>query len=250
MFYLKRMILLVTLLFAGNVCSSELPLSGQSPAARNSLAEPVSSSAMAEVAGRVLTLFTHPKLPQKLWAGTAHGGLWHSGDNGNTWRPVSGLMGNLTVSSLAADPGTPDIMYAGTGEGRSNDVAFRGAGMFKSEDGGASWTLLPLTSPAKVGENWSHINHIAISTAGVLLAATSDNSHNGFIYRSTDGGLSWGLFPVYIGAKVGPHNMVYKVRFDPENPNTAIFMDAYANVTHSTDGGMTWQVAGKSTTCK
>lgn len=242
--------MLATLLFAGNVCGSELPLSGQNPALTNDLAEPVSSSAMAEVAGRVLTLYTHPKLPHKLWAGTAHGGLWHSGDTGNSWRQVGDLMKNLPVSSLAADPATPDIMYAGTGEGRSNDVAFRGAGMFKSEDGGASWTLLALTSPATVGENWSHINHIAISTAGVILAATSDNNHNGFIYRSTDGGLSWGLFPVYIGSKVGPRNMVYKVRFDPENPTTALFMDAYANVTHSTDGGVTWQVAGKSTTCK
>ena len=250
MFYLKRWILLATLLFAGNVFSSELPRTVQKPAVNNALAEPLSSSAMAEVAGRVLTLFTHPKLPHKLWAGTAHGGLWHSGDSGNTWRPVSDLMSNMTVSSLAVDPGNPDLMYAGTGEGRSNDVAFRGAGMFKSEDGGTSWALLPLTRPATVGENWSHINHIAISTAGVLLAATSDNSHNGFIYRSTDGGLNWGLFSVYTGSKVGPRNMVYKVRFDPENPNTAIFMDAYANVTHSIDGGMTWQVAGKSTTCK
>lgn len=250
MFYLKRVVLLATLLFAGNVCSSELPVSGQNPVLTTGLAEPVSASAMAEVAGRVLTLFTHPKLPHQLWAGTAHGGLWHSGDTGNSWKQVGDLMKNLPVSSLSADPATPEIMYAGTGEGRSNDVAYRGAGMFKSEDGGASWTLLALTSPATVGENWSHINHIAISTAGVILAATSDNKHNGFIYRSTDGGLSWGLVPVYVGSKVGPRNMVYKVRFDPDNPQTALFMDAYANVTHSIDGGVTWQVAGKSTTCK
>jgi hypothetical protein len=43
--------------------------------------------------------------------------------------------------------------------------------------------------------------------------------------------------------------MVYKVRFDPDNPNTAIFMDAYANVTHSSDGGVTWRVVKKSSTC-
>jgi len=62
-----------------------------------------------------------------------------------------------------------------------------------------------------VGESWSHINHIAVSSAGVVLAATSDNNHNGFIYRSVDGGQTWGLFPVYTGSKVGPRNMVYKV---------------------------------------
>lgn len=210
----------------------------------------LSTSAMTDVSGRVLTLFTHPKLSNKLWAGTVHGGLWHSSDTGNTWRPVAELMKTMTVSAIAVDPANPDLMYVGTGDGRSNDIAFRGAGMFKSEDAGANWTLLPLTQPATVGENWSHINHIAISTAGVILAATSDNEHNGFIYRSTNGGHTWGLVPVYVGSNVGPRNMVYKVRFDPENPNTALFMDAYANVTHSTDGGLTWQVAGKSTTCK
>jgi len=211
--------------------------------------EQQSASGMADLGGRVLILFTHPALPHKLWAGTEHGGLWQSTDTGNTWTPASALLKNVAVSSLAVDPGNPDVMYAGTGEGRSNDVALRGAGMFKSVDGGLSWAMLPLTSPAVVGDNWSHINHIAISSAGVILAATSDNSHNGFIYRSTDGGQTWGLFPVYTGSKVGPRNMVYKVRFDPGNPGMAIFMDAYANVTHSSDGGATWRVAKKSTTC-
>ena len=211
--------------------------------------EAQSATGMAKVAGRVLTLYTHPVTPGRLWAGTEHGGLWQSTDAGNSWVPASALMAGLTVSSVTVDPGNPDIMYAGTGEGRSNDVALRGAGMFKSVDGGLSWAMLPLTSPAVVGDNWSHINHIAISSAGVILAATSDNSHNGFIYRSTDDGQTWGLFPVYTGSKVGPRNMVYKVRFDPDNPNTAIFMDAYANVTHSSDSGATWKIVKKSSTC-
>lgn len=210
----------------------------------------LSASAMAEAGGRVLILFTHPVLSHKLWAGTAQGGLWQSADTGNSWAAASDAMKTLPVSALAVDPGNPDIMYAGTGEGRSNDVALRGVGMFKSGDGGASWALLPLSSPETVGESWSHINYIAVSSAGVVLAATSDNKHNGFIYRSVDGGASWGLLPVYTGSKVGPRNMVYKVRFDPDNPNTAIFMDSFANVTHSVDGGVSWTVVKKSSTCK
>lgn len=248
-FEIKLLFALTALLLGFSAQADSIPAAETNIDIAIASPEQQSASGMAEAGGRVLVLFTHPALPHKLWAGTAHGGLWQSTDSGNSWTPASALMRNMTVSSLSVDPGNPDIMYAGTGEGRSNDVALRGAGMFKSIDGGLSWALLPLTAPATVGENWSHINHIAISSAGVILAATSDNNHNGFIYRSTDGGQTWGLFPVYSGSKVGPRNMVYKVGFDPDNPNTAIFMDAYANVTHSSDGGATWTIVKKSSTC-
>lgn len=217
------------------------------------LAESLSSSALAEVAGRTMVLYTHPQslnepVAAKLWAGTERGGLWRSEDKGNSWRAASDLMQGLSVTTVVADPGNDDIMYAGTGMG--SNVALQERGIFKSEDGGNSWVLLALTKPALVGESWSHINHIAVSTTGVVLAATSDKERNGFIYRSSDGGQSWGLFPVYVGSKVGPRNTIHRVKFDPENPNAAIFMDNFANVTHSADGGVTWQLVRKSTTCK
>lgn len=250
MFYVKMLFLLYLLLFGLFAQGASIAQTDASLASAPAPVAQLSTSAMTEAGGRVLILFTHPTLPHKLWAGTAHGGLWQSADTGNSWIQADEAMKNLTVSSLAVDPGNPDIMYAGTGEGRSNEVALRGVGMFRSGDGGASWALLTLTRPAMVGESWSHINHIAVSSAGVVLAATSDNNHNGFIYRSVDGGQTWGLFPVYTGSKVGPRNMVYKVRFDPDNPNTAIFMDSFANVTHSVDGGLSWTVVKKSSTCK
>ena len=211
----------------------------------------LSASGMAEAAGPVLILLTHPKSSHLLWAGTAHGGVWHSGDSGVSWQAVGESMQGMAVGALAFDLGNPDIMYAGSSASGSKQVAYQKGGMFKSEDAGASWTLLPLSNPATVGASWSNIRNIAVSNTGVLLAATSDYAHNGFIYRSTDGGKTWGILPVYAGSKVGPRNLVYKVRFDPENPNTAIFMDAYANITHSSDGGATWNVARQSSTsCK
>jgi len=247
---MKLLYAIAALLIASSASGVSIQAAESDPAAEKPAAGLHSASGMAEAAGRVLVLFTHPTAPHKLWAGTAHGGLWQSSDSGNSWTSASDAMSSMTVSSLAVDPAYPDIMYAGTGEGRSNDVALRGHGIFKSVDGGSSWTLLPLTSPATVGISWSHINHIAVSSAGVMLAATSDNSHNGFIYRSIDGGQTWGLLPVYTGSRVGPRNMVYKVKFDPDNPNTAIFIDSYANVTHSTDGGASWKVVKKSSTCQ
>lgn len=246
---MKFLFSVAVLLYGLNVQGASMPPSESVAVAASIQAESLSASGVAKVAGRVLILFTHPEIPDKLWAGTAHGGLWHSGDGGISWLLASELMRGLTVSSMAVDPGNPDIMYAGTGDGRSSDAALRGTGMYKSDDGGKTWVLLSLTRPETAGENWSHINSIAISKSGVLLAATSDHRRNGFIFRSVDGGQTWGLFPVYTGSKTGPKNMIHKVRFDPANPNTAIFMDDYANVTYSSDGGATWIVSKKGKTC-
>ena len=239
-------IVIAQLVFTSLVLAVDTPLAREN---EQLAAVSTTVSTLTEVGGRVLTLYTKADNPQKLWAGTTHGGLWHSADNGQSWKLATDLMKSMAVGTVAVDPLSDDIIYAGTGEGRSNKASLRGHGMFKSSDGGRSWTLLPLTDPATVGDSWSHINSIAINAAGVILAATSDDKYNGFIYRSTDGGQTWGIVPVYTGSKVGPHNIIYKVRFDPDNPDTALFMDGYANVTYSSDGGTTWSLARKGKTC-
>lgn len=220
----------------------------------SAVAEPLSSSALAEAAGSTRVLYTHPQslnqpVAAKLWAGTERGGLWRSDDGGSSWVLASTLMRGLSVTAIVADPVNLETLYVGTGIA-DNAAVQAERGIFKSEDGGKNWSLLALTNAAVVGESWNRIHHIAVSRAGVLLAATSDKNLNGFIYRSTDGGEHWGLFPVYSGNTVGPRNTIHRIKFDPDNPNTAIFMDNFANVTHSADGGLTWQLVRKSTTCK
>jgi hypothetical protein len=214
-------------------------------------AESLSTSALADVAGRTLTMFTHPTLPNKLWAGTVHGGLWQSEDGGHLWTSASEQTQGMSITTIVMHPLNSNMMFAGSSAGDKETADQHERGLFKSEDGGHTWSLLKLTNPAVVGDNWNQINHVAISTTGVLLVSTSDKDLNGFIYRSTDGGGTWGLFPVYIGSTIGPHNTIHTVKFDPDNPNGAIFMDKYANVTLSSDGGLTWQlVRKKSSTCK
>lgn len=213
-------------------------------------AEPLSASALAAACGRTLVMLTHPAEPNKLWAGTAQGGLWQSADGGNSWTLAAENTQGLAVTTIMLHPLNPNIIYVGTAAGDKPNLDTRDRGIFKSEDGGKSWALLALTNPAVVGASWGQINHIAISTTGVLLVATADKERNGFIYRSSDGGETWGLFPVYVASKIGPRNTIHKVKFDPDNPNGAIFMDNYANITLSSDGGRTWELVRKSTTCK
>ncbi len=244
-------LLLAVLLFCTNAQAESIAVAAAIMPAVVLPQEPLPTSGMIEKAGRVQLMFSHAKHVNKWWAGTAQDGLWQSSDGGNSWVPASVLMQNMSISSFAADPRHADIFYAGSSDGRSNDISQRGQGMFMSDDGGANWSSLALTNPAIVGANWSHIHSITLNINNVMLTATSDNNRNGFIYRSVDGGKTWGVNPVYTASIVGPHNVIHKVRFDPDNPNAAIFMDDYANVTHSSDAGQTWRVVKtSSTSCK
>ena len=136
--------------------------------------------------GRTRVLLLSPQNPDVIYAGAASGGVWKSVDAGRHWQPLTDLMANLAVSALAMDPQNPDILYAGTGEGFFNADAVRGAGIFKSFDGGATWQRLEGTGTA----DFHYVNDIVISPtrSNRIYAATRSG-----ILRSLDGGVSWTL---------------------------------------------------------
>jgi hypothetical protein len=192
------------------------------------------------IGGRILAIAAHPTMAGTMWAGTAGGGIWETTNAGASWAPVNDFMGSLAVRSLAIDPTNPHNIYAGTGEGTRNADALRGAGLFKSTDGGVTWSPLAATIPSAANPNWYYVNKIVVHPTNglILLAATSDMNSNGFIYRSADGGTSWTR--VYSGSAVGTSNTILSLSFDPNNGNNAVFGDKYGDVTHSIDAGLTW----------
>ena len=166
-------------------------------------------------------------------AGVA-GGIWKTTNccsTNTTWTALDDFLANLAVVTLIADPTNPNTLYAGTGEGFSNADAVRGAGVFKSTDGGTTWTQLASTNNA----NWYYVNRLAISPSGtILLAATGSG-----LWRSTNGGTSW---TVHIN---GPFK---DVRFDPTNSNNALAAAYSPYAFYTTNGGTGWtQSAGLPT---
>jgi hypothetical protein len=111
------------------------------------------------VGGRVLAFAIDPGNNAILYAGAAGGGVWKSTDAGVSWVPMSDTMANLAVASLALDPTNSQILYAGTGQGDGAIDSIRGAGIFKSIDGGSNWTRLAST----VTSNFYYINDMRIS---------------------------------------------------------------------------------------
>jgi photosystem II stability/assembly factor-like uncharacterized protein len=196
------------------------------------------------VGGRIRSIVIHPTNPNSMWVGSVSGGIWHSGDGGNSWQPVNDFMANLDISTMAINPVNPNIMYAGTGEGFTTEGftgdAIQGLGVFRSTDGGVTWKQLPKTNPADpslcadAGPNcsWSYVNRLAISPNGsTLLAATANG-----IWGSSDGGANWSLSEGVGGGRLAD------IDFDPTNSQKAI-ASGYGAALFSTNGGRNWDFA-------
>jgi uncharacterized protein (TIGR03437 family) len=141
------------------------------------------------IGGRTRALVIHPTTPSTMYAAGVSGGIWKTTNSGQSWTPLTDMLATLAVSSLAIDPTNPNTVYAGTGEGfivggRDTTGDFRGAGIFKTTDGGATWTRLEGTATA----DFYFVNDIVISPASNqrIYAATRSG-----IWRSTDGGTTW-----------------------------------------------------------
>ncbi|HEV8580305.1 MAG TPA: hypothetical protein VGX68_14655 [Thermoanaerobaculia bacterium] len=143
-----------------------------------------SSLGPGNIGGRTRALLIHPKNPRVLYAAGVAGGVWKTTDGGRRWFPLSDLMPNLAVNTLAMDPASPDTLYAGTGEGTFPNRAVRGAGIFRTADGGITWQRLPATA----GEEFWYVNDVAVSKADPrrIYAATWKG-----VFRSLDRGASW-----------------------------------------------------------
>lgn len=126
-----------------------------------------------------------------VFAGSVAGGLFKTTDifaDEVEWDPVNDFFGNMAVTAIAQDPNNSDVMYFGTGEGYYNADAVRGDGVWKSTDGGDTWTQLSATT----GSDFDYITKIIVdSSSNVVVGTRSQYINRGGVYRSTNGGTSF-----------------------------------------------------------
>lgn len=139
------------------------------------------------VGGRTRALMFDPNdgSGSKVWAGGVAGGLWFNDNitsSSSMWQNVDDFWANLAISSIAYDPTNTQTFYVGTGEGFFNADAVRGAGIWKSTNGGTSWTQLSATD----NSDFHYIQKVVVTPTGTVLAATREG-----LFRSTNGGSSF-----------------------------------------------------------
>ena len=152
-----------------------------SAGARNSLAEITwEERGPSNIGGRTRALLVDASDPDGniLWAGSIGGGLWKTTNAlaaDPVWEKSNDALDNLAVSCIAQSKSNAKVLYFGTGEGYFNNDAVRGLGIWKSENGGTTWSRLASTTD----QTFFFVQKIVCSGSQTVLAAT----RNGGIQR-------------------------------------------------------------------
>ena len=165
------------------------------------------------IEGRITTIVIHPTIPQTVYVGSANGGVWKSTNFCQSWVSVFDNQNTSSIGTLAIDPQNPNTIYCGTGESNSLRSYYPGTGMYKSTNGGASWTFIGLANTYSFGNIAINPSNSQIVYAAAVGSTRRKNNERG-IYKSTNGGGSW-TQSLFVADSVGAIDVV----LDPTNPN-------------------------------
>jgi photosystem II stability/assembly factor-like uncharacterized protein len=183
------------------------------------------AGSLPTAADAVIAFAQDPTAPAKLYVGSASG-LYRSSDGGDSWMASNtGMPFQASVRFLVVDPEAPSTLYAGLSWYASSGQA----GVYKSENGGASWAA---ASSGLAFPTVPLVNAIAVDPhhSGVVYVAPYQNG----LFKSVDGGASWAESDTGMG-KVD----IFAVAVDPTD-STKVYVAAVEGVYKSADGGATW----------
>jgi photosystem II stability/assembly factor-like uncharacterized protein len=199
--------------------------------------------------GRTRALAGVPNEPNVFYIGAVNGGVWKTNDYGRTWNPIFDHEASGSVGAIAVAASNPKIIYVGSGEGLQRPDLSTGDGIYKSENGGETWTHLGLRD----GQQIAHLavdpadpNHVL---AAVMGHPYGPNEERG-VFLSTDGGQNFSKV-LYKDENTGAND----VEMDPKDPRicyaglwearqgpweNSAWSGPGGGIFKSADGGRTW----------
>src|SRR5258705_4562179 len=129
--------------------------------------------------------------PQEAYFGATGGGLWKTMDGGDTWAPVTdGQLGSASVGAVAVSESNPDIVFIGMGETCIRGNVMAGDGVYKSTDGGKTWTNVGFAASENISKIRIHPSNPDIVFVAACGKHSVPNADRG-VFKSTDGGKTW-----------------------------------------------------------
>ena len=155
-----------------------------------------------------------PSEPNTFYFGASGGGVWKTDDAGRTWTSLFDKGGSSAIGAIAVAPSNPDVIYIGGGQPEPRYDVQSGRGVYKSTDGGRTWTDLGLADTKYIGRIWVSPTNPNTEVVGAVGHFFGPSDARG-IFRSTDGGRTW-THPLAPGGFTGVNDVVS----DPKNPRT------------------------------
>jgi len=122
--------------------------------------------------------------------GAVNGGIWKTSDAGTEWTPIFDSQPIGSIGAIAVAPSDPKTIYAGTGESDIRSDLSSGNGVYKSSDGGATWTHVGLDDTRQISRIVVDPQNPTVVYVGALGHAYGPNEQRG-VYKSVDGGIHW-----------------------------------------------------------
>jgi photosystem II stability/assembly factor-like uncharacterized protein len=200
--------------------------------------------------GRVTAVAGHAAQPNTFYFGGVGGGVFRTDDAGESWRPISD--GQIPVGSIGAirvAPSNPDVIYVGTGSAAIRSNVSIGKGVYKSTDGGSTWSYAGLEKVGVIADMAVHPSNADVAFVAAVGNPFGRNPERG-IYRTRDGGRTWDRV-LFVSDSTGasdiamnPHDPdeLYAGMWRAERKPWTIISGARGEggIYKSTDGGNRW----------
>ncbi|MBI1267830.1 MAG: T9SS type A sorting domain-containing protein [Cryomorphaceae bacterium] len=202
------------------------------------------------IGGRLNVITLHPDNEEVIFVGASSGGIFKSDDNGQNWIPIADSFEHLAIADIVFAPSNANVLYVGTGDPNISGTPHPGNGVYKSTDGGETWTNIGLSEGSIVSKIVVHPSNPDIVYVGMMGLPFERNNDRG-LYKTTDGGDTWEQV-LFLSDEAG----ITDLRINPENPDIvyaagwnrirnnqeSLVTGDFARVFKTIDGGENWEM--------